>query len=579
MASLHLVFRDLRQAVRSLLREKGFTATVLLTLALCLGANVVIFSVVRSVMFRPLPFPNPEQLAVVYNGYPKAGVDHAGASTPNYYERKGAIAAFTEIAVYRGGSAILGEAGSPERISMGQATPSFFRILGVQPQLGRFFTEEENEYGKSDVMVLTDAQWRTRFNADPAAIGRSIRVNNVPVTIIGVLPPKFQFLSSDARFWQPFPSSKEERDPHNRHSNNMEMIARLKPGAGIAEAQAQIDALNARMLADDPYAKLIEGAGFHTVVADLHADHVAQSRTALLLLQAGVLFLLLIGSVNLANLLLIRASSRSRELAIRQALGASRGQIAIQVVTETLVLALAGGLAGLGAGAAGVRALAWLGADKLPLGASIAFDFAVAAAAMAGAIGVGFLLAWPVVWLNAHGNLAPVLNTESRGGTTARGTHRLRHSLIVAQIALAFVLLAGAGLLGLSFERVLAVRPGFQGESVLTGRLSLPWTGYSEDPKRLDFANRVLAELQALPGVKSAALCTTLPFSGDMNNSAVVVEGYVPEPGESVQAHYTYLVDGDYFAAMGIPLKEGRLLNAADSAAKEMSCEIGRAHV
>jgi predicted permease len=215
-----------------------------------------------------------------------------------------------------------------------------------------------------------------------------------------------------------------------------------------------------------------------------------------------------------------------------------------------------------------------LGTDRLPLGASIAFDSPVALAALAGATAMGFLLALPVVWFNAHGNLAPVLNTESRGGTTTRGTHRLRRALIVAQIALAFVLLAGAGLLGLSFERVLTVRPGFQPENVLSGRLSLPWTNYREHAKRLGFANRTLVELQALPGVKSAALCTTLPFSGDINNNAIIVEGYTPAPGDSVQTHYTYLVVGDYFATIGIPLKEGRLLCATDSQAKVQVCVV-----
>jgi len=574
MAILGALSRDLRQAVRGLQREKGFTATALLTLALCLGANVVIFTVVRSVLLRPLPFADPGRLVAVINSYPKAGVEHAGASTPNYYERKDTIAAFAEIAVVRDSNVIVGGSGSPDRVASGQATPSFFHLLGVQPELGRLYTEEENEYGHSDVVLLTDAMWRQQYNADPAAIGRSIRINDIPTTIIGVLPRNFRYLSSDARLWMPFPSSKEDRLPQNRHSNNMEMIARLRPGATIAQAQAQIDALNARLAKDDPFAKVVADAGFHTLVLDLHGYHVARIRPALLLLQAGVLFLLLIGAVNLANLLLIRASARSRELAIRQALGASRGQVAVQIVTETLVIALAGGLLGLGVGTAAVRALSLVGADRLPLGSSIAFDLPVAVTALAGAVAVGLLLALPIVWFNAHGSLAPVLNTESRGGTTTRATHRLRHALIVTQIALAFMLLAGAGLLGVSFERVLAVRPGFQTDSVLTGRMALPWTNYREDAKRLTFADRLLTELRAVPGVKFAALCTSLPFSYDQNDSAIFVEGYTPAPGDSIQAHYTHLVAGDYFAALGIPLKEGRLLDAADVQSKVRNCVV-----
>lgn len=575
MPSLNLLVRDFWQAFRALLREKGFTATVLLTLVLCLGANVVIFTVVHSVLLRPLPFPHPDQLVVTVNSYPKAGVERAASSIPNYYERKdNSIPAFAGVAAIRGGSAIVGEAGSPDRVSMWQVTPSFFRVLGVQPALGRFFTEEENEYGKSDVVVLTDGLWRQRFNADPAVIGRPMRINNIPTTIVGVLPPGFRYLSSDARLWMPLPSSKEDRAPQARHNNSLEVIARLKPGATLAEAQAQVDALNARLLKDDPLAKIVADAGFHTQVFGLHAEHVAQIRPVLLLLQAGVLFLLLIGAVNLANLLLIRASAHTRELAIRQALGASRGQVAAQVLAETMVIALLGGLLGLGFGSAGLRTLTLLGTDRLPLGSAIHFDLTVALAALAGAAVVGLLLALPLVWFNLHGNLAPVLNTESRGGTTTRATHRLRHALIVAQIALAFVLLAGAGLLGLSFKRVLAVRPGFQPENLLTGAISLPWVNYKENPARFAFDERLLAEMRALPGVKAAALGTALPFSGNNNDSAIVVEGYTVAPGDSIQAHNIYNVFGDYFVALGIPLREGRFLTAADSRAKERVCVI-----
>lgn len=548
--------------------------TVLATLALCLGANVVIFTVVYSVLLRPLPFPHVEQLMVVFNGYPKAGVERAGTSIPNYYERKDSVPAFAELAAIRRNSVTIGDAGSPDRISAWQVTPSFFRVLGVRPALGRFFTEDENEYGHSDVVVLTDGTWRQRFNADPAVIGRTMRINNVPTTIIGVLPPGFRYLSADARLWQPLPSSKEDRTPQKRHDNNLEMIARLKPGTTMAEAQAQIDALNARLLKDDPYAKMVADAGFHTTVLGLHDEHVRQIRPTLLLLEAGVLFLLVIGAANLANLLLIRASTRTRELAIRQALGASGHQVVAQVVTETLVITLAGGVLGLALGAGALRALTLLGTDRLPLGATISMDLVVTFVALGGTLVVGLLLALPIVWFNLHGSLAPVLNTESRGGTTTRATHRLRHALIVAQIALAFILLAGAGLLGMSFQRVLAVRPGFQPENLLTGQIALPWTNYKESPARFGFAERTLEGLRALPGVKAAAMGTSLPFSGHNNDSAIIVESYTPAPGDSFQAHNIYNVFGDYFAALGIPLHEGRLFTAADSRGQEHVCIV-----
>lgn len=574
MAILSALARDLRQATRRLLHEKGFTATVLATLALCLGANVVIFTVVHSVLLKPLPFPEPGRLITLVNSYPKAGVDRAGASIANYYDRRGHLAAVDRLAEVHHSSVIVGEAGSPERVPVDQVTPSFFHVLEVHPQLGRFFTEQENEYGHSDVVVLTDGYWRERYHADPGAIGRTIRINDVPTTIIGVLPRGFRYLSDRARLWLPLPSSADQRAPHSRHNNNESMIGRLRPGATLAEAQAQMNALNLQLLASDPFAKVVKEAGFHTLVLGLHADHVARIRSTLVLLQAGVLFLLLIGVVNLVNLLIVRATARSRELAIRQVLGASGGRVAAQLTTETMVLALAGGVLGLGVGAAGLRMLSLLGTDLLPFGATIALDSSVALAALGGAAFVGLLLALPVVWVNRHRTLAPVLNSESRGGTTTRATQRLRHALIAAQIALAFVLLSGAGLLGLSFSRVLAVSPGFQEVHVLTGHVALPWTNYRKGPARLTFDARLLSGLRALPGVKAAALSTGVPFTNDISDSATFVEGYTPPPGESIRAHYVSLVSGDYFSTMGIPLRAGRFLTDGDSQSDRRVCVV-----
>ncbi|WP_415908050.1 ABC transporter permease [Oleiharenicola sp. Vm1] len=573
MSSL-LSVNSLRQTLRRLARERGFTATVVLTLALCIGANVAIFAVVDAVLVRALPFPEPAGLVTAINAYPGAGVDRAGASLPNYYDRKAAIKAFASTAIFQGGSATVGDAGSPQRVDRARVSPEFFATLGVPLAMGRTFTEEEMFYKAANVAILTDGYWRAHFHADPAVLGKTFTVDSQPVTVIGVLPPGFRYLSEKAQFFIPAASNPDDRKPDRRHSNNFSLIARLAPGATLATAQAQIDAFNAEQIKDDPFANLIKGAGYRTNVFSLHADHVREVRPILLILQGGVLFLLLIGGVNLVNLLLIRASGRAKEIAVRQALGASRRDIANGVVLETVLLALIGGALGLAIGAAGVRLLAALGTDQMPLGATIAFDGRVALVALAGAVVVGLALAVPVIWFNSHTRLAPVLQAESRGGTVTRSTQRLRHAFIVTQVGLAYVLLAGAGLLGLSLERVLATKPGFNADQVLTGQIALPWKNYPENKPRLAFVERLLSELRAQPGVVAVGLNTNLPMTGDTNDNAIAVEGIELKPGDTIRAHYTSGATADYWKALNIPLLEGRLLEDADNHREQRVCVV-----
>jgi predicted permease len=352
------------------------------------------------------------------------------------------------------------------------------------------------------------------------------------------------------------------------------MIARLRPGATIGAAQSQVDVLNKQSLAQDPYAKLVADAGFRTTVADFHKDFVAEARPMLLLLQAGVLFLLLIGTVNLANLLLVRASARSKEFSVRQVLGAGRAQLARMLVAETLALALTGGLLGLGLGWAGLRGLEALGADDLPHFGTYSLDARVCIVALVASVVMGLLLALPMYWNTLRDNLALALSVESRGGTTTRAAHRVRHTLIVAQFALAFTLLVGTGLLALSFSRVLSVSPGFQPEHLLTGSIPLPYDRYKEDKQRLEFTQRLGQELQAVPGVTAVGFTTTVPFGEDHDNNAISIEGQPPPPGQSLRTHLTSGVTGDFFAALGIPLHEGRLLTSDDSVRALRVCVI-----
>src|SRR6266550_7892215 len=398
-----------------------------------------------------------------------------------------------------------------------RVSPDFFATLGVNLAMGRSFTEDEAEIAKgkgAGVAIVTDAYWRQRLNSDPNVLGRDIRVNTMPRKIVGVLPPDFRFLSSEARLVMPIRTRPEERTPKERHSGGggTHMIARLQPGATIAEAQAQIDAHNAAVEKDNPEAKAMAEAGFRSPVFSLHADHVRSIRPTLWLMQGGVFFLLLIGAVNLVNLLLIRASGRAKEMAIRQSMGASRRHVVNQVMVETVLLTLVGGLLGLVVGAWGIRLLEVLGADRLPLGAHIAFDRWLASLGLVGAVVLGIGIAVPIAWFNLSTHLATALQSESRTGTVSRAAQRLRHGFIVAQIALAFVLLAGAALLGLSLKKVMAVSPGFQPDHVLTGEFTIPW---QRDPnRRVAIADRLLELIRQQPGVTATGAITNMPLSG-----------------------------------------------------------------
>jgi len=568
--------RQTRYAARLLRKTPGFTITGLVTLAVCLGANLTIFAVIDSVLLRPLPFPHADRLVTMFNSYPKAGVERDGSSITNYYERRGRIPAFEGLALYRFATAIVGDAGATEREQIALVSPDFFPTLGVDLRMGRNFSEDETSVQTDRVVILTDRYWREQFAADTQVIGRQIRMNGVPDTVIGVLPPDFRFLSSQAKLYFPYSSRPEQRLPSERHSggNSRQLIARLRPGATLSQAQAQIDAQNATLEADDPQAKMMADAGFRTVVAPLHADHVAEVRPTLLLLQAGSLTLLLIGAVNLINLLLIRANGRAKEMALRQALGASRLHVVSEVIVETTLLTLAGGALGLAAGAAGIRLLAVFGADRLPLGSQIAFNMRMAGVAFLGAAVLGLALALPVAWFALHGHLAAAIQSESRGGTASRAAQRLRHGFVVAQIALAFVLLAGAGLLGLSLERAMSVSPGFRPDHVLTGQISLPRSAYRNGAARLAFNAALLREVARQPGVSGVGVVNNVPLSGNSGKSSATVKGHVDRPGESARGNYSYGVDGDYFAAMGFSLREGRFLNAGDSRRTDRVCVV-----
>jgi predicted permease len=568
--------REITYAARLLRKSPGFTATALLTLAICLGANLTIFAVVDSVLLRPLPFPEASRLVTMYNTYPKAGVDRDGSSIANYYERRGHIPAFSSLSIYRYANSIVGDSGATQRTPIMRVSPEFFATVGVGPAVGRAFTEEETLPHADTIAILSDTYWHQNFNADPRAIGKQIRMDGETKTVVGILPPNFKFLSSDAQIYLPLASRPESRVSSERHSggNSIQIVARLAPGATLEQAQSQIDAQNSSLEIYDRDAQMIAAAGFRTPVVPLHADHVAAIRPTLLLLQAGALALLLIGAVNLVNLLLVRASSRTKELAVRQALGASRRHVVSEVVVETTLLTFFGGLLGLAVGAGGIKLLGAFGANHLPLGGRIAFDARLALVSLVAAIVMGVVLALPITWFNLQRQIGNALRSETRGGTTGRAAQFLRHSFIVSQIALAFILLSGAGLLALSLERAMAISPGFQPGHILTGQISLPWQNYPSGSAHLAFIEKLLDQVGHLPGVISSGVVDNIPFSGRSGKSAATVKGFVPRPGESTRGHYSYGVGGEYFSAMGFTLRGGRFLAGEDTIRPTRVCVV-----
>ncbi|MEZ5420480.1 MAG: ABC transporter permease [Vicinamibacterales bacterium] len=564
--------QDLRQAFRGLATSRGFAVTSIATLAVCVGANLAIFAVVDAVLLRALPFPAAERLVEIYNTYPRANVLDDGSSVTNYYERRGQLAAVERLSIYRERAAIVGNAGAAEREPVSYVSAEFFETLGVTMAIG---TAPGEDAAAAGPVVVTAGYWRQQLAADPAVIGRTLRVDGVPRAIAAVLPESFSFLSSESRLYLPLVTAPAQRTSRQRHSgSSTRMIGRLAPGASLADAQAQLDAHNAVMEQDNPQAARMADAGFRSLVMPLRAYHVAAVRPVLLLLQAGALLLLLIGVVNLTNVCLVRASGRLPEMAVRHALGVSRTRIVSQVLVETSTVTVAGGLLGLALGAAGIRGLAALGADRLPMAAHIAFDARLALVALVAAAGLGVALGAPIAWFHLRSYARIAARFEGRGGTGSRAAHRLRSVFAVAQTALAFVLLGAAGLLATSLSRTLALDAGFSPAGAAAGRLTLTATSYPTADAMLGAAERLIAGVAAEPGVTAAALATNVPLSGLTIKSATTVVGYEPAPNASPRGHYAYGVTGDYFTALGIPLREGRTLTADDSHRAAPACVV-----
>ena len=560
------LFQDLRFGLRILWRDRGFAVTALLTLALCIGINAAIFAVVNSVLLRPLPVDGPERLATVYNAYPKAGVERASNGVPDYYDRLREVDAFEELALYRNAGVTIGIDGDPQRVSSMIARPSLLRMLHVKPVRGRIFTEAEGETGADRQVILTYGLWQQLYAGREDAVGTQMRINGVPHTIVGVLPSNFFFVDPAVKLWRPLSFTPEQRSDDARHSNNWSMVGRLKRGASFAQAQQQIDALNARNLERFPQMKeVLVNAGFRTVAGSLQDDLTRGVRKTLFLLWGGVLFVLLIGVVNITNLVLVRSSARTKELATRHALGAALTRLTRQLLTETIVLTIAGGALGLVLGQAMLAGLTSLGLDRLPRGSEIRMDSTVVLFTLVLALVVGVLVGLVPVLNLRHMNLNQAFREESRSGTSGRTTRTVRRLLVATQVAFAFMLLVGAGLLLASFQRVLAVAPGFSPAHVLTARVSLPAARYKGDPEARTFAARLLELVRTSGAVQQAGITSNIPFGGDYSDSVILAEGYQMKPGESLISPYRVLVTPGYFETLGIALRGGRPFSDSDT--------------
>jgi predicted permease len=558
---------DLRVALRLLWKDKAFTITATLTLALCIGANTALFSVVHNVLLRPLPVPESDQILLMGNAYPGAGAAIGGSSgVPDYYDRLRDVGAFEEQALYNGRNHSIDQSGTPTRVRVTHATPSFFRLLRVAPQLGRTFTPEEGEIGNEKKAVLSYALWQSQFGGDLQVIGKDIRIDGQPYTVVGVMPKGFYFLNPEVLLWTPLAFTADQKADSSRHNNSWQNIGRLKPGVTIQQAQQQVNALNAANLERFPqYKELLINAGFHTTVNRLQDTLVRDVKATLYLMWGGALFVLLIGCVNVANLVLVRSRARLKELATRLALGAGQWRVGRQLVTESVLLTLVSAAIGLLVGYATLQLLGTLDIQELPRGEEIRLDGVVIAYTIGVAAVIGFVLGLIPVANVLPANLTSVLREEGRSGTAGVGARTLRRALVVAQVGFAFILLVGAGLLFASFRQVLAVDPGYTTDGVLTASITLPRARYTDDDKLLGFTDEALRRLRQLPGVAAVGATDTIPFGGNNNDSVILVEGYQMRPGESLISPSRVVVSPGYFETMQVKLVRGRFFDERDA--------------
>jgi putative ABC transport system permease protein len=553
--------RDLRYSLRRLRRSPAFTATVVLTLALGIGANTAIFSVVNAVLLRPLGYREPDRLVTIYHHYTGEPELEAPVSAPGFRDYRDKTRSFDAVAVETGWQANLTGTGEPERVPASRVSGDWFRALGVAPQLGRTLLREEDEAGKHHVVVLSDGLWRRAFGADPRVVGRTIQLNGEPYQVVGVMPAGFKGpFYQRADLWRPLALASETYDLRNYTNEFLSLVARVKPGVSMAQAQQEMTAFASRVRADNPDAV---PQRWTLTVRSLNELATGKIRPALLVLLGAVGFVLLIACANVANLMLARATSRQREVAIRAALGAERGRLVRQLLTESVVLAVAGGVLGLLLAYWSVKSLVAL-VPNLPRADEIGLDGAVLAFTLGVAVLKGLLFGIVPSLQSSRADLQHTLREGGRTGSGDRTGHALRRALVVGEVALALTLLVGAGLLIRSVARLSAVNPGFDPDRLLTFDLSLPRTKYGSDTAQIQFFDRAIAAVAAVPGVRAVGATTEMPFGGGWSTGSFSIEGYTPAPNQPGPWGDIRVVSPGFHQAMRMPLRAGRHLSAGD---------------
>src|SRR5215213_687555 len=560
---MNTLIQDLRYGARILLKQPAVTLVAVVTLALGIGANTAIFSLVNSILLRPLPFRDPDSVVLMVQASPKLGLASWGVSQADFGAYRDQNRSFETIAIYNRSAINLTGEGEPERLPMASVTADFFKVFGVNPLLGRTFVEGEDTQGRNLVCVISHAFWQRRFGGDPNVVGRMLNLNNTPTQIVGVMPADFKFPRLETDLWAPMALDTKRTAPYF-----FSVAARLKPGVQIGQAQADTTGVLQNFGRQNPnIAEAVginEGVGPRTIVQPIKEVLLGKTQKPLLVLLAAVALVLLIACANVANLLLARATSRTKEIAVRVSLGATPLRVARQLLTESVLLSFIGAVIGVG--------LAWLGVrmlDKLPIsGIARIEEVSVSGRVLAFTAGLTILtglLFGMMPALRAYGmGIEGGLKEGSRGTTSHR---RLNSALVAVQFALSLVLLIGAGLLLKSFQRLGSVDLGFNAENTLTMVASLPRTKYDSPEKALLFFDSAVEHLRNAPGIKSVGLTTNLPFADGGSVDGFIVEGQEPPEGANIsqteQAELQSVTPGT-FQTLGIPLLQGRDFQAGD---------------
>jgi predicted permease len=562
---------DLRFVLRQLRKSPGFAATAVLMLAFGIGATTAIFSIVEGVLLRPLPFPDPERLVVLADrleGADLSGTGQAGVTVPDIIAYTRDSKSFEALGGYTFSAYELSGAGVVAQVNAARMTAGVFSALRVAPQLGRVFTADEDAHSQQ-VVVLSYAAWKLRFNANEQILGTKILLDRKPYIVIGVMPQSFEFplvpgQLNRTELWVPMSFNAQELSVPAASNWSYQMVGRLKPG--ISTTQAQIDTERVALDIMRNYPAMMASLRISSMVRPLHEETVEQTRPLLRTLFLAVAVVLLIACVNLAGLMLVRAIRRQREVAVRLALGARAFALMRQAILESLVLSVSGGLLGLSLAALALKLGKSLLPESLPRINEIALNWDVIGFALLLAVVTGLLCGLAPAFAALRTNVNSTLKEGGRSGTEGGGHARLRSALVVAEIAIALVLLAASGLLLRSFEKMRSVDLGFRPERVATASYSLPRKQYSTQPAVNAFNDELMRRLKQVPGVEGAALTSGLPASGGFGNETFVVDGYVPPKGAAMNLATPSQIIGDYFHTMGIAVLRGRTFTPADKA-------------